>query len=318
MTSGIVFILHGPADEPYATELAQSLSSQLPVFPVALGTAQANTQFGMGALCAVLWSESVSRAGLTDAVAAALPETRANALLCRVGSARAPAQLAGMSGVQLNGGDVEADSTALAAAVRAKLAELDGHSGKTRRKGALRSPEKRSKAVAPTNEGGKGGIVQRSAWGLAATLAVVGVAGPFVSDRAGATNMAEPDASNETVSAGATTPVRLVEPAVSPGGVVEAFGRGFSNQVVSYSPPAADPLEATLLAASREPAFEEVATVALTELATADPKIELMLFAAAVDLGYGSWKIEAASVRIDYDANGEGAGDKPDATKIDW
>jgi hypothetical protein len=70
MTSGIVFILHGPSDAPYAAELAEALSPHL-AFPVALSAdAQKRaTQYGAGAVCVVLWTQDASTRAMAGAIA---------------------------------------------------------------------------------------------------------------------------------------------------------------------------------------------------------------------------------------------------------
>jgi hypothetical protein len=303
MSSGIVFILHGPAEAAYAAELAETLSPHL-AFPVALSPdVQRPTQYGAGAVCAVLWTQDAATRALAGEVARAMHGAVSNAIVCRFGRAPLPAELAANACVQAQP-QVSAQDLAgpLRNAIERRLQDWEERSTGPRR--SARPTLGAAVAQAPASSGGRRMVV-RSAWGLAATMAVVGVAAPVVSDRAGAANITPDQASapNEATVASVGTVNVAAQPEIDTGGqVAEA-----AIAAVSY--PAPDPLVALIQQPEPEPAIVAVAHEAPVRdetaealIATAafdtpelDPKTSQAIAAMVASADVSDWKIEAVA-----------------------
>lgn len=302
MTSGIVFILHGPAEAAYAAELAETLSPHL-AFPVALSPdTQRPTQYGAGAVCAVLWTQDAAMRALADEVARAMHGAVSNAIVCRFGRAPLPEAFAANACVQLQPQASVQDLTApLRDAIERRLLDWE-----ERNTGPRRSTKPSLGAVvaqAPAASGGRRMVV-RSAWGLAATMAVVGVAAPVVSDRAGAANIT-PDqarAPNESTVAS----VAAVNVAARPD--IDAGGEVTETAVEPVSYPAADPLAAliqqpepapaTIAVAHEAPVQDEAEALVATAAFDApelDPKTSQAIAAMVASADASDWKIEAVA-----------------------
>lgn len=301
MTSSIVIVLHGPADAAYAAELAGALSPHL-AFPVALSLgAERPTQYGAGAVCVVLWTQDAASRALAGEIARAMHGAVSSALVCRLGQAPLPADFSANACIQVHQQAGAQDvATPLRNAIERRLQEWEERSAGPRR--SARPSLDAAVAQASSASGGRRMVV-RSAWGLAATMAVVGVAAPVVSDRAGAANI-PPDqgaAPNEatvvSVAANATTAAPAVDAA---GDVIEAA-------VAPVSYPAPDPLvEALAAQTAPEPvaamtqeqavmADEPELVLAAAALPELDPKTVEMIAAMAAGADMGDWKIEAVA-----------------------
>lgn len=187
MSVGIVFVLHVAADEKFAAGLAAALAPT-PAFPALLPVAGAGSvEYGMGAVCVVVWSEAAldARQDVLHAHGAS------NVVICRVGGAPVPNEFDGAAFVVV---DVAGDTSADAPLVHEAIARIGrGRAERSSRPGRRRASLGSSAALyaegPPPSKSRK--LPVRSAMGLAATLAIVGVVAPTIGPR-GATS-AEPD-----------------------------------------------------------------------------------------------------------------------------
>ncbi len=183
MTSGIAIILHGPADTAYATELAEALSPIL-AFPVALQSgAERPVQYGSGAVCIALWTQDAAARGLASEVARVMHGAVSSALVCRIGSAPLPDEFSGNACIQVQ---QQAGARELGVSLGEAIARTAERNTRPRRSA---TPSLGANRTTSPGREGSGRIAVRSAWGLAATMAVVGVAAPVVGGRAGAANV---------------------------------------------------------------------------------------------------------------------------------
>ncbi len=203
MTSGITFILHAPADAAYAAELAEALSP-ISAFAVALPNAGARpTLYGMGAVCVVVWSKAAAAQGV------ALTGLT-NTVICSVGDAPPPRIVGSESIAHLRAqGAASADAPRLRSVIEDIQMRLAERSTRGSATPALAAAAHRG--AIGLSDNGKNRMAVRSAWGLAATLAVVSVAAPVVGARAGAANIAANDQDDAVSQIAATTPVEQVQ-----------------------------------------------------------------------------------------------------------
>lgn len=163
MSDGISFVLHAPVDAAYATSLANEIGA----LPVKLDPGRAGSlQFGSGVVCIVVWSEALAPQGegLLGALTSGIVlVSRRNGVLPEswssfdVVDAREPA----------------ADA--------AQLAEIAA----THRVTAFdRSAQLQGGGSAASRQP----LAARSAYGMAATLAVASLVTPFIMERAQATD----------------------------------------------------------------------------------------------------------------------------------
>jgi hypothetical protein len=189
MSDGIVFVLHVAADEKLAAGLAAALAPA-PAFPALLPKAGAGSvEYGMGAVCVVVWSEAAldARADVLNAVSHGAP----NAVICRVASAPVPDEFENTACVVVDiGGDPPSDAPHVREAIaRIGRERADRSARPGRRRASLGSSAALYAEGPPPSKSRK--LPVRSAVGLAATLAIVGVVAPTIGPR-GATS-AEPD-----------------------------------------------------------------------------------------------------------------------------
>lgn len=190
MSDGMVFILHAAADEKYAQALAASLAP-VTAIPTALAESGARgVQLGGGAASLLIWTNHT--APFAEAALAALPFGAA--AICVADGAAAPEALRAR-GLHLTriSGDAARDAEALRETIAALHAQLRARSvDNSRRRGSvaprLAHGGGQSAESVPSR---KSPMVMRSAVGLGATLAVVGVVAPNISSRALATNIAD-------------------------------------------------------------------------------------------------------------------------------
>lgn len=192
MTGGIVFILYGATEAHYAGNMARALSPHFTAVPVPAGDRALH--IGTGATCVVVWSRGMDESNL--AFLSSLRPAHQNYLLCVFEGAAAPATLQHLPQVSARGiGFAVPDSEIVAEALRHRRASSEANANRS-----LRSPALDAKPSA-SGEHGRGQFVVRSAWGFAATMAVVSVVAPFIGARAGATNISpNPDRSPADLS----------------------------------------------------------------------------------------------------------------------
>lgn len=225
----IAFVLHGSADQQYAAALAEGLAPM-----VALATPfpqRGGAQFGSGAACVIVWSEN---AGVRARdISEALAHCRANVVVCRIGAASTPPEFSSAPFLVVDGtGEAARDTTN----IREAIAAIDGrlsapHSSKQSR---LNSPGLYSAPPAPSAERADKRMAVRSAYGLAATLAVVGFVAPSIGQRAVATGL-DHDAPAPAAPIAAPIPTQAAALA-SPSGGAQAAVQPISTTAHSDSP----------------------------------------------------------------------------------
>lgn len=185
MTNGLVFVLHGPAEARFAADLAAALSPMI-AMPMQI-LADRQTAYGSGAICIVALDHDLAARPQSVANSAPLAST----IICRGSGVVLPAQLASYSSVDAQP-TLEATVAVLSDAIARKQALAA--EGATRSRRTTPSLAKRGSEVRET---GKHSMVVRSAWGLAATMAVASIAAPAIGGRAGAMSVStEPDPTN--------------------------------------------------------------------------------------------------------------------------
>lgn len=177
MNNGLVFILHGPSRAGFAADLASALSP-LAAMPMLI-SANLNTSYGSGATCVVVLDRDLVEHPLS--VVSSVPI--AGAILYREAGIAVPTQLALYSSVDAQA-TFEATISVVADAIVRRQSQAIDRAARTRH--AAPSLAKRGSDVRET---GKHSMVVRSAWGLAATIAVASIAAPAISGRAGATGV---------------------------------------------------------------------------------------------------------------------------------
>jgi len=163
MSDGISFVLHAPADDAYAASLAAAIGA----LPLKLQpNSVASLQFGAGVVCIIVWNEAL--APQSEALTRALSSGIA-LVVHRQGSAP-PAAWAHFDAV------VARDPVADAAA----LAEI----AQTHRVTAFERMAQLQGATAAKQQP----LAARSAYGMAATLAIASFVTPWIMERAQATD----------------------------------------------------------------------------------------------------------------------------------
>ena len=165
MTHPFVLVLYGPDSVNYAYGLAKGLVS-FNAIPVDITTTGGRTRFGMGAICVVVWdAESASNAEFQSTLADALSSKSKSVLVCQRGDFAPPSFLGGGQLLK-SGGSAAVDIGRVRELVQAMSIDSEAASQATAAPVASR------------------GLATRSAWGVAATLAVVGVAAPAIGGHA--------------------------------------------------------------------------------------------------------------------------------------
>lgn len=202
MTNRIVFVLHSAADKEYAAELAGALVP-LPAFPVPLldTCSGRGVQFGAGALCVVVWTQELHQPELTDAALVAVAGAVANFVIFRAGAQPPEALRLRAFACLPEQGEVAADANRLREGIAAHQRQTERQDEFGRR---AQSPQI-GRPARPEPQRGRRSMAVRSAYGLAVTLAVVGVAAPVIAGRTGSTN-AEPDSAAPRAAAAAPVP----------------------------------------------------------------------------------------------------------------
>ena len=242
MTSGIVFVLHGFADEKFASELAAALAP-LPALPVQLAPGARGVQIGGGAAAIVVWTQELCAPAMTRAVLAAVADAGSCVALCK--GAVPPEALRSRVIACL---PARADAAADAEQMRDVIAAAEqGAEGTQRRTTPIigRDSGTVQKRV---------GMAARSAYGLIATLTVAGVVAPMISERAGAANVPPSDTAPDTATTvAAAAPAAVAAPLVAH--VEEARVTPVSATRITE---AADVVTANTTAAGPQtPAFDE-------------------------------------------------------------
>lgn len=165
MSGEILFVLHGPADEPYA----QALAAELGGMTLPLQSQASSLQFGSGVVCVVVWSAALRG---SDALAA-LP---VNSIICRLNGAATPRALDAFNSIHSTGSppDDAAELGNMVTALRAAADQCGVRASKAGPQlGAATDAVRRKPPLAV-----------RSAYGMAATLAVAGFVAPTIMERA--------------------------------------------------------------------------------------------------------------------------------------
>lgn len=201
MTNRIVFVLHSAADKDYAAELARALAP-LPAFPAPLDACNGRgVQFGAGAVCVVVWTQELHQLELTDVVLAAVAGAVANFVIFRAGAQPLDALRHRAFACLPEQGDVAADARRLRAGIAAQQSQTERQD----RLGRPAQSPQIGRLARPEPQRGRRSMAVRSAYGLAVTLAVVGVAAPVIAGRTGSTNV-EPDHAAPRAAAAAPAP----------------------------------------------------------------------------------------------------------------
>jgi hypothetical protein len=238
MSDGMVFILHAVADEKYAVALARALAP-LTAIPTALAENGARgVQLGGGSASLVIWTKSTG--ACAEAALTALPH--GSAALCVPRGVVAPEALRAraLRLVEISG-DAARDAEAVRETISTLHAQLRARNlDNSRRRGSV-APRLAS-AGAQASEATaarKSPMVMRSAVGLGATLAVVGVIAPNITNRAQATDVADAAAALEAVPAATLQ----VLPAVPQAEIGEADAEAVSDDplmmLTAYNEPVA-------------------------------------------------------------------------------
>lgn len=235
MSDGMVFILHAVADEKYAAALAAALAP-VTAIPTALAESGARgVQLGGGAASLLIWTKNT--APFAAAALAALPFGAA--AVCVGGVAAPEALRARALRVAEISGDAARDAEALRETIAALHAQLRARSmDNSRRRGSVaprlaHGGAQASEAVTSR----KSPMVMRSAVGLGATLAVVGVVAPNISSRALATNMADAGAVDATPTS-APSVLTAVAPTETEAAAPEAEANDPLMMLAAYAEPA--------------------------------------------------------------------------------
>ena len=239
MTSGIVFVLHGFADEKFAGELAAALAP-LPALPVQLAAGARGVQIGGGAAAIVVWTQELCAPAMTRAVLAAVADAGACVALCK-GAVPPEALRSRVIACLPARADAAADAEQMRDVIAAAEQGADG-------------PQRRTTPAFGRESGTvqkRAGMAARSAYGLIATLTVAGVVAPMISERAAATNVPPSDAGPNTATtvSAAAAPATVAAPLV-------ARVEGAHVTPVSATP-ATEPAEVTAAAGPLTPAFDE-------------------------------------------------------------
>lgn len=201
MTNRITFVLHSTADKEYAAELAEALAP-LTAFPVPLDACSGRgVQFGAGAVCVVVWTQDLYQPELTDVVLAALAGSIANFVIFRAGARPLETLRQRAFACLPEQGNVAADADRLREGITAQ----QSHAERQDRFGRPAQSPQIGRPARPESQRGRRSMAVRSAYGLAVTLAVVGVAAPVIAGRTGSTT-AEPDRAAPLAAAATAAP----------------------------------------------------------------------------------------------------------------
>jgi len=232
----MIFVLHAVADKARGEHLAAALAS-LGAHATGIGPrGDRNVQFGAGSLCVIVWSGAVTR-DVAGAMLEATSNAWSNTVICRFGDGDAPMTFGGAPVVDMRPeGAIET--------LRGLLSDIVAQREASRQ--APRGPKLNEATLAKSNAPS---FALRSTYGLAATLAVVGVVAPSIIERAQATSPADqgavPDLPMLTPEATTTLEIapNAVEMATLEPSHVQRLGRLIS---ASFEPVAESPaMEAT-------------------------------------------------------------------------
>lgn len=177
MTNGLVFVLHGSAEAGFAADLAAALSP-LVAMPMLIA-ADRQTSYGSAATCVVALDHDLAARPLNVALSAPINNT----IICRGAGVVLPAPLAGYASIDTQP-TLAATVAVLADAIARKQSQAAENASRSGRTSPLLA-----KRGAEVRETGKHAMVVRSAWGLAATIAVASIAAPAIGGRAGAVSV---------------------------------------------------------------------------------------------------------------------------------
>ena len=241
MSDGMVFVLHAVADEKYTAELAAALAPATAIASALPEDGARGVQLGGGAASLLIWSSQTN----AEAALAALPYAAA---ICSVRGARVPEALRARA---LRVVEVAGEPAQDAAQLRDVMAELQAHLrarslDNSRRRGSV-APRLGGVPVNAQSGDSRKPLLVRSAVGLGATLAVVGVVAPAITNRAQATNMAP-----ENTSESSTAPEVMLTaaPAEVQQAVVENVADDPLMMLTTYNEPRSADRHAALLRAA--------------------------------------------------------------------
>lgn len=260
MTNGLVFILHGPAEAGFAADLAAALSP-LVAMPMLI-TADRQTSYGSAATCVVALDHDLAARPLSVALSAPINNT----IICRGAGVALPAQLAGYASVDAQP-TLAASVAVLADAIARKQSQAAENASRSRRTSP--SLAKRGAEVRETN---KHSLAVRTAWGLAATVAVASIAAPAIGGRAGASSVSvEPEAlapqANVVQVAATVAPQAAEEPELAPvetPQLIQLLDRYDRNERAEAAPTIAYAPEAPAVVVEPSTSFGAVAVVSLS------------------------------------------------------
>lgn len=293
MTNGIVFILHSAPDAAFAADLADAIVPHVALaMPFTPDTGARQAAYGSGATCVVLLDATM--AAQPEAILASAPS--ATSLICRGQGVALPAALSGYRVIEVQGA-LDATATALRDAITNK--QLEAAERNAGRRNSAPAPAMRR---TPSREIGKTSMLTRSAWGLAATIVVAGIAAPAIGGRAGATSV-PPDADPSNGATGATDVVTVAQPvqvaAIAPR-QLEPPPLAELLEHIDASAPAA--IEAAVPAFSAEEAAPPEEAVMASQAAPVDVQIEIKpdtLIAVVADAGQPKGGATHASTSTD-------------------
>lgn len=183
MDGGIFFILHGPKEAGFAAKLAPTFEP-IVALPLAFkaDVGGRSVSYGPAATCLVLLDQAL--AAHADVIARTAPP--ATTVICRNADVALPEVLSTYCVVDRKVFEVTAPALHEAVARKIKAAAA----GRDATQRISHAPAMQRAIV---HGPGKSSLLTRSAWGLAATAVVAGIAAPAIGGRAGAAGVADPD-----------------------------------------------------------------------------------------------------------------------------
>ncbi|MFT3729153.1 MAG: hypothetical protein QM759_15125 [Terricaulis sp.] len=186
MSSRLAFVLHRPENADYASALATALNAF--VAPMKDGV-----RFGAGAICVLVWDDAASRErGAEKQMLERLPAGVSNTVLCCIGQTFCPDSLRARAARFVNvSGRADGDAAIVSALVDSVDEDLTALAkDRGRRTNAPQLASRHANGTGATYR--KSTFAGRSATGLVATLAIVGIVGPIVVSRPQATAAPNP------------------------------------------------------------------------------------------------------------------------------
>ncbi len=178
MTSGFVFVLHGAADAQFAGELAAAFAPGVGLAVCLAGGEGRGITIGAAGSCVIVWGEELAAPCLKEAVMSAIVDARTTIVVARPGDLSVPEPLRAHSAAYVCWRD---EAKVVGDQVRAELSRIGAPQ-------AVDRTPKFGREAGVTTPPSRSNMGVRSVAALAATLAVVGMAAPFVGPHAAANN----------------------------------------------------------------------------------------------------------------------------------